>query len=510
MVFLLNNGMLEAVILILLIMYLLYRYMIRNFDYWKNRGVIFTPASSIFGNLGAFFLGRQSVGSFTKEVYDYAPDEPYVGFFGFDKPMLLIRDPELIKQIFIKDYDYFKDRYGSAGAHDPLGTANLFILKNPAWKLLRTKISPIYTSRRLKSMTKLLIEVGQGLTTHMESLDLKASGRVIELTEICSRYTTDMIATTAFGLNANSLNNPTAEFWEIGKQMFRDTFYRSIELNCIFFAPFLVSLMRFKIFPQSLTQFMRNIIWDTISEREKSGFKRHDLIDLLVELKNEEATEADKKIFEFQGDNIVAQAAIFFVGGLETSSSAISFSLYELAVQPEIQNRLRREITDAVNKNEEIITYELIMELPYLDMVVSETLRKYPLLPIIDRIAHKDYKVPGTDLVIAKGTPVYISLTGLHYDAKYHEDPNKFNPERFSDANKHSTKKAWYGFGDGPHVCIGQRLGLLQTKLGLIEMIRNYEFTPCNRTPIPMILTKKGLTTHAEGGLYLHVRKLST
>ncbi|XP_015114644.1 cytochrome P450 6k1-like [Diachasma alloeum] len=505
-----NNWLLEAATLVLLIIYLIYRYMIRNFDYWKNRGVVFVPPSPIFGGLAKFMVGRTSVGRFSKEIYDYAPDEPYVGFFGFDKPMLMIRDPELIKRIFIKDFDYFKDRYASASVHDILGTANLFLLKHPGWKLLRTKISPIYTSKRLKDMVKLLAEVGQGLATHMELLDLKEPGRIVEIKEICSRYATDMIATTAFGLQANSLNNPTAEFWEKGNEMFRDTFYRSIELSSMFFAPFLSTPMRFRLFPQRFGQFMRTVIWDTINEREKIGFKRPDLIDLLVELKNQEADEADKKIFEFAGDNIVAQAAIFFVGGFETSSTAISFSLYELALQPEMQNRLRREITDAIEENGGRITYELIMGLPYLDMVVSETLRKYPTLPILDRIADSDYRVPGSDLVIEKGTPVYIPLTGLHYDPKYHEDPDKFNPERFSDVNKKSTKRAWYPFGDGPHSCIGQRLGLLQSKLGLIEMLRHYEFSPCDRTPIPMVLTRKGLMIHSEGGLYLHVKKLNS
>lgn len=95
------------------------------------------------------------------------------------------------------------------------------------------------------------------------------------------------------------------------------------------------------------------------------------------------------------------------------------------------------------------------MKLPYLDMVISEALRKYPPLPLLDRVADSNYHVPGTDLVIEKGTPVYVSLLGLHYDPEYFENPEKFDPERFSNTNKDSAKRAYYPFGDGPHACIG-------------------------------------------------------
>lgn len=173
MLFLLSNSLLTVTLLVTVIIYLIYRYMTRNFDYWKERNVVYVPPVPILGNFGEFLLRKKSVGPFLQGIHDYAPSEQYVGFFGFDKPMLLIRDPDLIKQILIKDFEYFKDRYADAGAQDQLGTSNLFIIKNPAWKYLRTKITPIYTSGRLKKMFELMVEVGQDLVTHMKSLNLK-------------------------------------------------------------------------------------------------------------------------------------------------------------------------------------------------------------------------------------------------------------------------------------------------------------------------------------------------
>ncbi|XP_015114682.1 cytochrome P450 6k1 [Diachasma alloeum] len=503
-----NHWTMETGVLILLIVYLIYRYMTRNFGYWKARGVVCVSPSPFFGSFGDFLMGRKSVGGFLWDVYNYSKDAPYVGFFGFDKPMLLVRDPGLIKQILIKDFDYFKDRYADAGAHDVLGSANLFIIKNPQWKYLRTKMSPIYTSGRLRKMVKLMAEVGEDLVTHIDSLNLRESGRTIEVKELCAKFATDMIATTAFGMRANCLNNPDAEFRKYGKEVFQHTFYRSVEQISTFFAPFLMTPLKFNIFSKRVSKFLRSALWEAITNREKCGVKRHDLIDLLIELKNQDVNNPDKSIFAFEGDNIVAQAAVFFTAGFETSSTPLSFTLYELALHPKIQDRLRKEITDAVEESGGEITYDMIVKLPYLDMVLSESLRKYPPLPILDRVADSDYRVPGSDLVIEKGTPVFVSLFGLHYDPKYHENPEKFDPERFSDANKETTKKAWYAFGDGPHVCIGLRLGLLQSKMGLISILQKYEVYPCEKTAIPMKFHTQGLMTSAAGGLYLNIKKI--
>nr|XP_022913663.1 cytochrome P450 6k1-like [Onthophagus taurus] len=90
-----------------------------------------------------------------------------------------------------------------------------------------------------------------------------------------------------------------------------------------------------------------------------------------------------------------------------------------------------------------------------------ETLRKYPVLPFLDRMCNTDYKLPGTDIIIEKGTPVYIPMFGLHYDEKYWNNPQKYDPERFSDEEINKRHQyAYIPFGSGPHNCIGERFGL--------------------------------------------------
>lgn len=90
-------------------------------------------------------------------------------------------------------------------------------------------------------------------------------------------------------------------------------------------------------------------------------------------------------------------------------------------------------------------------------MVVSETLRKYPSLPFLDRTTVETYKMPNSDLVIQKGTPVFISMLGMHYDPEYFPDPEKYDPERFNEKNKRNIPAySYFPFGEGPRACIGE------------------------------------------------------
>ncbi|XP_033365841.1 cytochrome P450 6k1-like [Bombus vosnesenskii] len=216
-------------------------------------------------------------------------------------------------------------------------------------------------------------------------------------------------------------------------------------------------------------------------------------------------------VSEFDGDDLVAQAAVFFIAGFETSATVISFTLHELALNPDVQETLRTEIDDALAKTDGKITYDMVMTLPYLDMVISETLRKYPPLAFLDRVTLADYKMPNSDLVLEKGIPIFISMMGLHKDPRYFPNPEKYDPLRFTEEAKRARPSFVYlPFGEGPHACIGLRLGLMQSKLGVVQVLKDYEVSPCEKTKTPVVLDPKGLTTISLGGLYLNIRKITT
>lgn len=174
--------------------------------------------------------------------------------------------------------------------------------------------------------------------------------------------------------------------------------------------------------------FLKSFI-QTFQYRENNPVNRNDFVSLLLELKD-----------VYTKEELAAEAFIIFFGGFETSSSLMTFMLYELALNPDIQNRLREEIITGIEENDGKLSYDMLLGFKYLDMVVNETLRKYPPIPTPIRKCTKEFNIPGTDLIIPEGTVVLINAFSLQRDPEYFSDPEKFDPERFNDENIRNIK----------------------------------------------------------------------
>jgi len=209
-----------------------------------------------------------------------------VFLIGF-RPALLLRDPDLIKTILVKDFNTFYERnVRSNHKTDPL-SQNLFLLKGPAWRLLRVKLSPIFTSFRLKQMFPLITACAENLTKYIDVYSTK--GKPLEMKEVAAKFSTDVISTCAFGIQSNCLMDPNAEFRKFGRTIFAFSVYRSFEFMAIFMLPFVVKVMNLKFFSSETTKFLKRVFWDTIREREEKNIQREDILQLLIQLKNEDA-----------------------------------------------------------------------------------------------------------------------------------------------------------------------------------------------------------------------------
>lgn len=134
----------------------------------------------------------------------------------------------------------------------------------------------------------------------------------------------------------------------------------------------------------------------------------------------------------------------------------------------------------------------------------------YPPVPNLTRECVRKYKIPGTEVEIEPGVGVFVPIYALQRDPEYFEDPNTFNPERFSDENKDKIKPFTYlPFGDGPRNCIGLRFGRMQVKTGLFYLLKDFEYTP-NRKTTDLQLDRTAFLLQLKNNIYLNMKKVES
>ncbi|XP_049788189.1 cytochrome P450 6k1-like [Schistocerca cancellata] len=471
------DGWLEELVIalsaVLLVIYVRFQW---GYQYWKKKGVQYVEPSVPFGNMGKSILGLENYGNLLRDLYEKAKGKRFVGLYSILHPVLLVRDPELIRQILIKDFGSFHERGLYLDYEEPL-YRQLFFLPSSEWRHRRVKLTPAFTSGKLKGMFQTIQQCGRELAE--VATEFASRGSSVEVREMVARYTTDVIVSVGFGVESDCQRNPDAVFRGWGRRVFNPDLKSSFGFRLNFISPLLADLLRIKGGFTEVSSYFRKMIADNVEYREKNNVTKKDFIDLLMQLKNKGFVEGDKmengknteKTY-FALEDLAAESFGFYAAGFETSSTTISCSLYELALHEDIQNELQQEIDSVLMRHDGNITYDAITEMSYLDKAVSETLRKYPPLPFLNRDCTEPYKIPDSDVVVDKGTGIVISLFGLHYDPEHFPDPERYDPERFSEEMKAKRHPYVYlPFGDGLHSCIGMRLGLLQTKVGLVNIL---------------------------------------
>uniref|UniRef100_A0A1B6CXI7 Cytochrome P450 n=2 Tax=Clastoptera arizonana TaxID=38151 RepID=A0A1B6CXI7_9HEMI len=164
----------------------------------------------------------------------------------------------------------------------------------------------------------------------------------------------------------------------------------------------------------------------------------------------------------------------------------------------------------AVEDGNDEVKHERLRSLKYANRVVLETLRKYPIVYGTIRTCTKDYKVPGSDLVIEKGISVYIPIYSIHRDPAYYTDPEVFDPDRFHDLSVQEREVGTFiPFGEGPRFCIGSEFSILLVKLALVQILSKYSFSACSKTKVPVEFTTNSNYLSVKSGIWLKVEKLS-
>ncbi|XP_070493749.1 probable cytochrome P450 6a21 [Chironomus tepperi] len=458
--------------LLIVTVFVSYVYFKKKYAYWKDLGFPYVEPSIPMGNLASVGF-KEHLSDFIQREYENFKDKgPAFGIYLLTKPALVLTNLELIHNVTTKCFESFheKDFYINEKA-DPL-MVNLFTSIGQEWKDLRKKLNPLFTAGRTKMMFPILTQTADKMIEYLRQPDINRES--IEMKEIFSSFTTEVVANAAFGLDIKCLGHPDNEFRKATRFTFEPPKWYNFKIFLIFSMPKVAKFFNMAQNPQFVIDFFTKTVCDNIEYREKNNIQRDDFFQMLMNMKNDGAMTFNE---------VAANSFIFLIAGLETSASAMTFCTYELALNQDIQNRLRNEIETILKKHNGEVTYNAMMEMKYLDMVISETLRMYPIFEVQTRKCTKEFEIPDTDLVIPVGMPIVIPVVGMHNDEKYFVNPNKFDPERFNDENiKKLVPHSYIPFSEGPRNCIGISFGQMQMKLGLVKLLTNFRVLPCSKT----------------------------
>ncbi|XP_061098811.1 cytochrome P450 3A30-like [Conger conger] len=413
------------------------------------------------------------------------------GFYEVRQPILCIMDTSMIKTVLVKEcFSYFTNRRHFV-FNGPLNSA-VGNARDGEWKQKRSVLSPLFSSGHIKEMLPLmkqhsdkLVQCLQGTTNHDEAMDVR---------EYFGSYCLDALANIALSIDIDSLNNPNdPSVLKIKKAFTFQLNNPGFILSALF--PILNPLLEkagLCIFPVAEIRFLFSAVEKVKLDREKNGDKnRMDFLHLMSESQLPEPKTGGNGNKEMKGlthHEILSTAATFLAAGFETTSKTLTFLIYCLATNPDVMKRLLDEI-DKVFPNKSPVTYEQLVHLEYLDMVLNESQRLYPIALRMERLCTETIVVNG--VTIPKGTLVMIPVYALHRDPEHWPEPECFNPERFSKENKDGMDPyAFLPFGAGPRNCIGMRLAVVLMKLAIVQVLQHFSFAACQETEIPLQLDK--------------------
>uniref|UniRef100_A0A672ZEQ0 unspecific monooxygenase n=1 Tax=Sphaeramia orbicularis TaxID=375764 RepID=A0A672ZEQ0_9TELE len=423
------------------------------YAYWpygifKKLGIPGPKPIPFFGTMLAY---RKGFINFDEECYKkYGKTW---GIFDGRQPVLCITDPAMIKTVLVKEcYSFFTNRRNFR-LNGPLYDA-VSIAEDDHWKRIRSVLSPSFTSGRLK-----------------------------EMFDIMKHHSSNLV-------NKNHCHHYYPFVGNI-KKMLKFDLFNPLFLAIAFF-PFLGPIfekMEFSFFPASVTDFFYASLQKIKTNRENSKQKsRVDFLQLMIDSQTSSGADEYKGLNDHE---ILSQAMIFIFAGYETSSSTLTFLAYNLATNPDIMKKLQEEI-DTTFPNKASVQYQELMQMEYLDCVINESLRLYPIAPRLERVAKASVEING--LVIPKDMVVMVPTWPLHRDPDVWPEPEAFKPERFSKENKETIDPYSYmPFGTGPRNCIGMRFALVMMKLAVVEILQRYSFSTCEETEIPFEMDIQGL-----------------
>lgn len=320
--------------------------------------------------------------------------------------------------------------------------------------------------------------------------------RDVNIHDFVTLFALDVICEASMGIQINAQSAPDSKYVlgvkEITSLIYQRvfSFLKRVPGLYIFFP----SGRRFYKLVKELHAFTTDVIKQRRNEIKSSNFsKNKNFMDMLLSANIDGKPLSDEDIRE--------EVDTFMFEGHDTTTSAISFTLYQLALHPDIQEKIYKEVAEIYeNDSKTKMTYQKLNEMKYLEMVIKETLRIMPSVPFIGRTLTEDMYLDNC--LVPAGSNIIISVYSLHNDPKLFPEPEKFNPERFDPNNTHKPF-SYIPFSAGGRNCIGQRFAMLELKTVISKLIMNYRFLPA--TENGSVILQTDLILRSANGVNMQV-----
>ncbi|XP_075546639.1 cytochrome P450 3A2-like isoform X6 [Dermacentor variabilis] len=382
-----------------------------HFNYFKKLGIPGPTPNWIWGNLLEYHY-MESYKVVGKWIEEYGS---VFGFFNGDVPFVVLNDLDFIEYVYVRNFRNFVDRGNimvTNEMHPVLGKSLLHV-GGAEWKSLRSPVARSLSAAKLKLMVPQLEEDAELFTKSLvEYADTDAEIHMLPKFE---ELTMDYTARGAFGIEERFQGNPDHPLIELSRTVFRGIIKGPLHM---------------------------------IGRASKSS--------------------------DVSSSAVASTATVVFIGGFDSTAATLSYIAFALAKYPDIQERVREEVLEALSQTG-TLDYEIVMhKLKYLGYVVDETLRLYPPgLLSVTRKAKEDFEYKG--IKYKAGTCFVVSTYHLHTNPQFWPNAEQFYPERFAPEDEASLKKLAYApFGIGPRNCVGTKLALLIVKYTVAKLVQKY------------------------------------
>ncbi|XP_014261140.1 probable cytochrome P450 6a18 [Cimex lectularius] len=404
------------------------------------------------------------------------------------------RDPDLIKTITIKDFEYFCDRplFLDIKKDTDVVVNSIFLMQSEEWKKRRSVLTQLFTPKRLKSIHAMSEPI---IDSFVPKFDQCAKDDLdIDMDPMLTDLTMNVITKTFIGIDVKDQSvflKATHMFSYPDTSSLLKSFLYTLH-------PEIHKALGLTTLNKGIYALFSELVERVVRLRKEQNIVSNDLFDFLIKCQNGEI----KGYEDISMDEMIGHTFTFFFAGHDPTALTGALTLFELSRNPEIQKKLRSEIKNAVEERKDGLSYETINSIPYLSNVIQETTRMYPVLGVIKRVCTKPYNIG--DFSVPVGMEIVFPVRSLHYDPRYFEDPHSFKPERFA-AGK--TPEVFMPFGKGPRTCIGMRFAESELKLLISRLVLGYDILPSRKNQLPFKSDRTlAVTIRPIGGIWVKLK----